>query len=105
MNIGPSGITTAVAGSPLAQAKGANVERAHGEVGAQRRRVYHERKAEAAAGIGEPDGDDLEIADRTGDGRRPWEEPPEPEESNSTGSHADGNHLSQESGNLLDLNG
>ena len=72
-----------MAGSPLAQAKGADVERAHREVGAQRRQVYHERKAEAAAGVGEPDGEDHETADRNADGRRPWEEQPEPEQNNS----------------------
>ncbi len=55
------------------------LERAHGEVGAQRRRVYHERKAEAAAGVGQPDGEDHETADRDADGRRPWEDRPAPE--------------------------
>ena len=32
------------------------------------------RKAEAAAGVGEPDGEDHETAERDADGRRPWEE-------------------------------
>ena len=36
-------------------------------------------KAEAAAGVGEPDGEDHETAERDADGRRPWEDQPEPE--------------------------
>ena len=77
MSIGPLGITASAAGSPLAQTKGAEVERAQGEVGAQRRQVYHDSKAEAADGVGQPDGEDHEAAQRDADGRRPWEEPPE----------------------------
>ena len=105
MSIGPLGGAAGVTGSPLAQAKGADVERAHKEVGAQRRQVYHERKAEAAAGVGQPDGEDHAIADRSGDGRRPWEEPPEPEGRNASPGVSDGNDPSQERGNLLDLSG
>jgi hypothetical protein len=87
MSIGPLGAATGAVGSPLTQTKGSEIDRAHGEVGAQRRRVYHEQKAEAAAGVGEPDLEDHEAADRDADGRRPWEDP------------------SRERGNLLDLNG
>ena len=87
MSIGPLENAARAAGLYLAQAKGSEVERAHGEVGAQGRKVYHERKAEAAAGIGEPDGNDHETSDRDADGRRPWENGP------------------KESGNLLDLDG
>ena len=47
---------------------------AHGGVGCTMK-----RKAEAAAGVGEPDGEDHETAERDGDGRRPWEDQPEPE--------------------------
>ena len=83
MNINPLASTSA-AGSPLAQTKGAALERAQEEVGAEQRRLYHDRKAEAAAGVGEPDGEDHQTAQRDADGRRPWEEP-------------------HESGNLLDL--
>jgi hypothetical protein len=92
-----------VAGFSLAQVKGADVERAHKDAAAQRRQVYHERKAEAAAGIGEPDGEDLEIADRNGDGRRPWEEPPQPADAPPETPHR--RAPSQETGNLLDLSG
>ena len=53
------------------------MERAQEEVGAERRQVYHEQEAEAAAGVGEPDGEDHETAERDADGRRPWEDQPE----------------------------
>ena len=35
------------------------------------------KEAAAAAGVGEPDGEDHETAERDADGRRPWEDPPE----------------------------
>jgi hypothetical protein len=92
-----------VAGFSLAQAKGSDVDRAHKELGAQRRQIYHERKAESAAGIGEPDGEDHEIADRNADGRRPWEEQPEP--ADTSPESPQGRAPSRETGNLLDLSG
>lgn len=104
MSIGPLG-TTSAAGSPLTQTQGTTVERAKTEVGAQRRRVYHERKAEAADDVGEIDGDDHEAAQRDGDGRRPWEELPEPEEASHDSGGRQSRDPSQQSGNLLDLTG
>jgi hypothetical protein len=105
MSIGPLGGAASVAGTPLAQAKGSDVERAHGEVGAQRRRVYHGQKAEAAAGVGQPDGEDHETADRDADGRRPWEDQPAPEENAASQGVPRSKDPSRQSGNLLDLNG
>ncbi len=70
MSIGPVGTAISAAGSPLAQTKGAEVERAREEVGAERRQVYYDEMAEAAAGVGEPDGEDHETSERDGDGRR-----------------------------------
>ncbi len=61
----------------MAQTKGSEVERAEQQLGARQRQVYHGRKAEAAAGVGEPDGEDHEATERDADGRHPWEEPPE----------------------------
>ena len=99
-----TGIVTGAAGLPLAQTKGAEVDRAHQGVGAQRRRVYHGRKAEAAAGVGEPDGEDHETAERDADGRCPWEEPSEP--AGDAPLHPPcSKDTSRQSGNLLDLNG
>jgi hypothetical protein len=106
MSIGPLGIPASAAGSPLAQTKGATMERAQGEVGAQRRAVYHEQEADAAAGVGEPDGEDHETtAERDGDGRRPWEDLPEPEANPASLVARQSKDPSQESGNLLDLTG
>jgi len=94
-----------VAGTPLPQAKGSEVERAHREVGAQRRQVYHEQKAEAAAGVGEPDGEDHETAERDADGRRPWEDRPDSEGNDASRGVPRSADPSRQSGNLLDLNG
>jgi hypothetical protein len=105
MSIGPLGIAASAAGSPLAQTKGAEVERAQGEVGAQQCRVYHEQKAEAADGVGQPDGDDHEAHERDADGRRPWEDQPEPEQTATPPGVRQSKDPSQQSGNLLDLTG
>jgi hypothetical protein len=105
MSIGPLGAAAGTAGSPLAQMQGPDVERAQEEVGAQRRQVYHGRKAEAAAGVGEPDGEDHETHDRGADGRRPWEEQPEPEADAGPPDLRQSKDPSEQSGNLLDLTG
>jgi hypothetical protein len=105
MGIDPLGVAASAASIPLTQAKGADIERVHGEVGALRRRVYHTRKAEAAAGIGEPDGEYHEIADRRGDGRRPWEESPTVDGDDSAADAPQSRDPCEERGNLLDLSG
>jgi hypothetical protein len=104
MSIGPLP-TASVAGSPLAQTRGPDVERAHGEVGAQQRQLYHDQKAEAADGVGQPDGEDHETDQRDADGRRPWEAPPEAEEEAGSSPIRQSNDPSHQSGNLLDLTG
>ncbi len=83
------------------------MERASQDIGAQHRNVVYEQKAEAAAGIGETDGEDHQTDERDADGRRPWEFPPKkqnpgedpskrpPQSRDATGT----------SGNLLDLTG
>ena len=76
MSVGPmGGIVASAAGSPLAQAKGADVERTQQETVNQQRQVQGEFRAEAAAGIGQADGEDHEASERDADGRRPWEPP------------------------------
>lgn len=105
MSIGPLNIAASAAGSPLAQTKGSEAERAQKAVGAQRRQVYHEKKAEAAAGVGEPDGEDHDTQQRNADGRRPWEDHPEPERSAGKPDSRQSKDPSQQSGNLLDLTG
>jgi hypothetical protein len=102
----PTGIIAGTAGSPLAQTKGSEPERTQQAVGAQRRRVYHQQKAAAAAGVGEPDGEDHETADRDADGRRPWEEPGEPKDEDAGSPDVrQGKDPSQQRGNVLDLSG
>lgn len=98
-------LTVSAAGLPLTQTKGSETERAHQAVGAQRRQVYHDEMAEAAAGVGEPDGEDHDTHDRGADGRRPWEELPEPEHGAAQPAARQSKDPSQQSGNLLDLTG
>jgi len=81
------------------------VERAEQQLGARGRQVYHGRKAEAAAGVGEPDGEDHEPTERDADGRHPWEEPPEANGGVAPGDAPRSKDPTQQSGNLLDLSG
>jgi len=76
MNVGISaGIPASIAGAPMAQISGSEVDRAKTETAAQRRAQTSEIKAEQAAGIGATDGEDHTISDRDADGRRMWELP------------------------------
>lgn len=104
MSIGPAGIPAGAAGSPLAQTAGPEVDRVAQQLNIMRRRVYHGRKAEAAAGVAEPDGEDHESADRDANGRRSAETPPERETNASSASPKSKDHR-RECGNLLDLTG
>ena len=109
MSMGPlPALAASVSGSPLAQTKGSDVERAQHETANKERRVQNDLRAENAAGIGETDGDDHETADRDADGRSPWrigrraqkaEEPGESEEERR------GKDATGRSGTILDLSG
>jgi hypothetical protein len=55
--------------------------------------------------VGEPDGEDHEAAERDGDGRRSWEDQPEPETDAGSPGPQQSKDASQQSGNLLDLTG
>jgi hypothetical protein len=75
MSIGPlAALPASVAGQALAQTHGSEVERAAQETGAQQLRVAGERRAEAAAGIGQTDSEGDEAHERDADGRRLWED-------------------------------
>ena len=104
MSIGPAGITAGAAGSPLAQTAGPEADRVAQQLNIMRRRVYHGRKAEAAAGVAEPDGEDHESADRDANGRQPVDVPPGREANASVSSPKSKDHR-RECGNLLDLTG
>ena len=111
MSVGPlGGIAGSVAGSPLAQSKGSDVERAQQDAANQARRTAADKKAENAAGIGEADGEDHETADRDADGRRLWEAQPEAASDDAPAQEgrserAPAKDASGQRGNLLDLSG
>ena len=105
MSIGPLGATGGAAGSPLAQTRGAELERVQAQLGARRRQMYHDEKAKAAAGVGQPDGEDHETDQRDADGRRPPEDQPQPEQRHATPATRPSKDPSEQSGNLLDLTG
>lgn len=107
MSIGPlGGIAASAAGTALAQTKSADVERAELDTLNQQRQAQSDFRAEAAAGIGQADGEDHEASERDADGRRLWEaaaagkrssEPPAP--------RPPVKDVTGEAGNQLDLSG
>ncbi|MBN2475714.1 MAG: hypothetical protein JXB62_13965 [Pirellulales bacterium] len=112
MSVGPlGGIAGSVAGSPLAQTQGSEPERASQDSASLQRRILSNEKADAAAGVGETDGEDHESDERDADGRRLWENPPEGGEADTQAEDAgaEPQRLSKDttgqSGNLLDLSG
>ena len=73
MSIGStSGIVVSVAGSPLAQTRGSETEKAGHDTSGQQRQVDNDKNAEKAAGIGQAE-QDQQTSDRDADGRRIWE--------------------------------
>lgn len=73
MSVGPMvSIPASMAGTPLAQSRGSDVERTHHDSVQVERQVAGEQKAELAAGIGETD-QEHETSERDADGRRLWE--------------------------------
>ena len=109
MSIGPfSGIAGSVAGTPLAQTRGSEVERAQQEIAAQELRDRSRQRAETAAGIGQADGDNHQTAQRDADGRRLWEFP-QPSGERGAGPEEPRRSPSQDpagsSGNTLDVSG
>lgn len=107
MSIGPTNpVIAGLAGTPLAQTKGSDVDRNQQAAGSQQTRAFSAQKAESAAGIGETDGQDHEAAERDADGRLPWRSPKQPP-SDTPGkpSCSPSKDASGESGSLLDLSG
>ena len=108
MSVGPTGgIAGSAAGAPLAQTKGAEVDRARQDASGQERRVHNDKRAESAAGIGETDGEDHETAERDADGRRLWEKTAAGQQSGeeSPAERRGSKDASGQAGNLLDLSG
>ena len=111
MSVGPLGaVPASVAGSPLAQTKGSEIDRAQQDVAGQERRVQADLKAESAAGIGQADGEDHETAERDADGRRVWERlagkrPDDQTAAPHSAASPQSKDASGQSGNLFDLTG
>jgi hypothetical protein len=107
MSIGSfSPIAAVAAGTSLAQTKGTESDRAAHETSAHQRQVQNELKAEAAAGIGETDGEDNRPSERDADGRLPWQLPDQQRSSSSpTPPAGHAKDPTGESGGLLDLCG
>lgn len=107
MSIGSMGaVAASVAGTQLAQAKGTDTERAQHAANVQQRQVQSSAKAEAAAGIGETDGQDHEASERDADGRMAWQMPAHQAADESADSPPVlPKDPSGAAGNLLDLSG
>jgi hypothetical protein len=108
MSVGPlGGIVASAAGSSLAQAKGADVERTGQDTINQQRQVQGETRAEAAAGVGQADGEDHQASERDADGRRLWEAPVRKKmPPGEPAQHApQAKDVTGQSGNQLDLSG
>ncbi len=109
MSIGPmNAIAASVAGTPLAQTRGPDVERAGQDLGVQQHAVQGELTAESASGVGETDGEEHQTGERDADGRLPWKIQVADKE---TGDDEDvpagppAKDPAGQSGNLLDLSG
>lgn len=79
MSIGPLGMIASLAGSPLAQSQGSEVNRTQQETSSQLRQTQMLDKAESASGVGQTEQDEG-ATDRDADGRRLWEHRPSPSE-------------------------
>ena len=106
MSVGPlGGIITSAAGTPIAQAKGTETERAQQESVNQQRQTQGEYRAEAAAGIGQTDGEDHEASERDADGRSPWKQPSRSADEPKVAHPPVSKDATGESGTQLDLSG
>ncbi len=72
MSIGPTGVFGSVAGTPLSQAKGSDIDQAKQETDNQAGKISSDSSAEKASGIGAAE-QDGEAQDGDADGRKLWE--------------------------------
>lgn len=85
MSVGPSAsILASAAGTPLAQAKGSEIDRARRETDAFKIQLHQESKADTAAGVAASDGEGKSVTERDADGRQAWEVPQRPTKSKTT---------------------
>ena len=107
MSIGPTGITGSVAGSPLSQSSGSDIDRAKQESSDRAREVQADQKAESAGGIGETEQDEG-ASERDADGRRLWEQNSRVEEESEESTDPDdkgSRDSTGEKGQQIDLTG
>ncbi|MFP6676727.1 MAG: hypothetical protein VB878_16710 [Pirellulaceae bacterium] len=111
MSMAPMGPLGSIAGSPLAQTKGGEADRARQESARQTNAERAQEKSENAAGLGAAE-EEHEAADRDADGRRLWETNEQPTDGENAGSGGgasdDGpkrKDASGQRGNRLDLSG
>ena len=110
MSVGPLGMIGSIAGSPLAQTKGADIDKNKADAANQQRQTETSLQAEAAAGIGRTE-EDAETSDRDADGRRVWELGGSPREDldkdadEASSAPPQAKDPTGECGNTLDLSG
>ncbi|HTN74294.1 MAG TPA: hypothetical protein VL096_03575 [Pirellulaceae bacterium] len=108
MSVGSLGMVGSLAGTPLAQAKGSEIDRAKADSSNHERQTEATDKAIEAAGIGRTQ-EDSQAGDRDADGRRIWEIGPADQKStDATTATSDGPHSKDptgQAGQLLDLDG
>ncbi len=81
MSIGPlGGMIPSISGTAGAQRASGEQEKQAQEATASSTRQFSQQKAEAASGVGATEAEDQSPHERDADGRRLWEEPPEPGE-------------------------
>lgn len=68
-----SSLLPSAAGIPLAQTAGSDVARIKTQQADHQRDMRLHELADQAAGVAEPDGNDLPTEDRDADGRQPWQ--------------------------------
>lgn len=110
MSIGPLGFLSSAAATPAAQSRSSDVERATRDATIQQRQAQSDAKAEAAAGIGQADGEEHQTAERDADGRRLWEEAAGKRQDSSApatdpGEQRQSKDTTGDAGNRLDLTG
>jgi hypothetical protein len=105
------GMIGSIAGTPLSQTKGSEVEKAVQDTESQARTTQAQQRAESAAGIGQTE-EDSEANDRDADGRRLWEvqqQSPPKDRASAADAAVDDPPRSKDptgmSGNTLDLSG
>jgi hypothetical protein len=107
MSIGPLGTIGSIAGTPLSQTKGSDVEKAAADTEHRSRTSQAQQRAESAAGIGQT-AEDSEASDRDADGRRPWEaqqQPPQEQDADAADDSLRSKDATGMRGITLDLSG